>query len=151
MVSGPILPTYIKMVIKNLPVWLSRGVIPVESPTVPKAEKASNIILSNGKGSTIRSRNNTKKIRVAERVISEVASRMLVDGILRLQMLKSLLPFKRDVMDSTSTAKVVVFIPPPVDPGDAPINISARVISIEAGLRLPVSIVLNPAVRVVTL
>jgi hypothetical protein len=46
--------------------------------------------------------------------------------------------------------KVVVLIPPPVDPGDAPINIRILIIKSVIGLREPVATVLNPAVLVVT-
>ena len=40
-VNGPILPKYMRIVIRNFPGGVKWGVIPVESPTVPKAETVS--------------------------------------------------------------------------------------------------------------
>ena len=45
---------------------------------------------------------------------------------------------------------MVVFMPPPVEPGEAPININTKLINIEAELSLLKSMVLKPAVLVVT-
>ena len=50
-----------------------------------------------------------------------------------------------------STKKVVVLMPPPVDPGDAPINISSIMTSRPALLRVLKSTVQKPAVRAVML
>ena len=44
-------------------------------------------------------------------------------------------------------AKVVVFIPPPVEPGDAPKNIKMMIKNNEASCNAPVSIKVYPAVR----
>ena len=41
--NGPIRPTNIVMMIKILPPMESDGVIPIETPTVPKAENASKV------------------------------------------------------------------------------------------------------------
>jgi hypothetical protein len=43
-------------------------------------------------------------------------------------------------------AVLVVFMPPPVDPGDAPINMSIIVKRMVSLVRCPMSMVLNPAV-----
>ena len=47
--------------------------------------------------------------------------------------------------------KVVVFIPPPVDPGEAPININIIYVNSVGAVNAPIAIVLNPAVSVETL
>ncbi len=44
----------------------------------------------------------------------------------------------------------MVFIPPPVEPGEAPMNIKTMEMKMDAELKLLVSMVLNPAVLVVT-
>ena len=54
------------------------------------------------------------------------------------------------IIDKTSRKMVVVLIPPPVDPGDAPMNIRILIMNRVLDLREDVSIVLNPAVRAVT-
>src|SRR5665647_1187636 len=48
------------------------------------------------------------------------------------------------------TPKVVHLIPPPVDAGAAPINISIEVINFELSCKVAWSILLNPAVRAVS-
>ena len=50
-----------------------------------------------------------------------------------------------------STKKVVVLMPPPVDPGDAPMNIKIIITSSPALVMAPISMVEKPAVRVVML
>lgn len=47
----PTLPIYIKSIIRSLDVTDRRGVIPVDSPTVPIAEITSNKMLFKEKGS----------------------------------------------------------------------------------------------------
>ncbi len=47
-------------------------------------------------------------------------------------------------------ANVVVFTPPPVPPGEAPMNMSRNTMNRLAGAIAPMSIVLNPAVRAET-
>ena len=58
----------------------------------------------------------------------------------------SLFPRKVFQMAAAATATVLVFIPPPVDPGDAPISIRTMVVSSAASDKLPESKVLSPAV-----
>ena len=48
---------------------------------------------------------------------------------------------------ANNKTKVVVFIPPPVDPGEAPIYINNKDIKREASFVCEISIVLKPAVR----
>ena len=49
-----------------------------------------------------------------------------------------------------TTLAEVVFITPPVEPGDAPINVNRIIINIDACERIPRFTVLKPAVRTVT-
>ena len=51
---------------------------------------------------------------------------------------------------SSSTLTVVVFTPPPVDAGDAPMNMRMTLISLEESFIAARSTELNPAVRMVT-
>ena len=62
----------------------------------------------------------------------------------------SLFPLKTEIVDDNKTPKVVVLIPPPVDAGEAPINISIIVTITEPSCIFPMSIVLKPAVLDVT-
>ena len=57
------------------------------------------------------------------------------------------LPVKEWKIFKTATAKVLVFIPPPVDAGDAPTHISIIVRKMKGVLKPAISTVLNPAVR----
>ncbi|OQA75189.1 MAG: hypothetical protein BWY32_03381 [bacterium ADurb.Bin243] len=54
------------------------------------------------------------------------------------------------IMDLKRMAVVVVLIPPPVPPGEAPMNINIMHTKIEGSRSLPLSIVLKPAVLKVT-
>ena len=49
-----------------------------------------------------------------------------------------------------STVKVVVFIPPAVEPGEPPISINSIITAFDASLISEMSMVLKPAVLVVT-
>ncbi len=49
-------------------------------------------------------------------------------------------------ISKNTTPIVVVFIPPPVEPGEAPMNMSITVMNLEASVIAPWSIVLKPAV-----
>jgi hypothetical protein len=72
---------------------------------------------------------------------------MVSRGMVRWKTLISSLPRKRFQMIRERRAALVVLTPPPVDPGDAPINIRVMMRRIEAFVRLPISTVLKPHVR----
>ena len=59
-------------------------------------------------------------------------------------------PFTTLNIRSATTATVVVFMPPPVEAGDAPIIISRLLNSLEPSVKDERSTELNPAVRMVT-
>jgi len=71
-------------------------------------------------------------------------------GTVRLKILTSRPPFKRFHSNMMRMAALVVFTPPPVEPGEAPMNISTRIRRRVAFVKDPISTVLNPAVRGVT-
>ena len=68
-------------------------------------------------------------------------------GIVLLNASTSSLFLMRDLRERNIVAKVVVFIPPPVEDGEAPMNISIIVIMIAGFVSREMSVVLNPAVR----
>ena len=75
---------------------------------------------------------------------------MVLKGIVRLKTSTCFSPLIVAKADLTKTAKVVTFIPPPVDPEPAPININ-KIKNMRIGVPSSVkSTVLKPAVRVVT-
>ena len=83
-------------------------------------------------------------------IVTDSAFMMLEEGIVLLNTLISSSPFNRALKDRKRIANVEVFIPPPVDAGEAPINIRT-IMKVRVILdRDPMAMVLNPAVRVVT-
>ena len=54
------------------------------------------------------------------------------------------------IAESNRTAKVVVFIPPAVEPGEPPISIRMTIMAVPDSSIAARSVVLKPAVRVVT-
>ncbi len=71
-------------------------------------------------------------------------------GIVRFQMLTSSLPFHLLQIKSVRRVALVVLIPPPVEPGEAPMNMRTIIMRIVALVSWPMSTVLKPAVRGVT-
>jgi len=70
-------------------------------------------------------------------------------GIVLLDKKTTSLPKERSLMKASRTARVEVFIPPPHEPGDAPINIKIIMMkSVELENRVR-SMVLNPVVLAV--
>ena len=125
-VKAPILPVYITRIMTSLPATDSPGVIPVDSPTVPNAEITSNKSwIKVQSGSRIHIRNVAMQTTPRDRIVTRYAlerfsGEMFLRKELRGRFTKILLAA------CTSTKKVLVLIPPPVDPGDAPMNISTQ-------------------------
>lgn len=147
-VKVPTLPTNMLAAKISLPESLSCGVIPKLNPTVLNAEKLSKarsvkFILRSVmlKPNTVNpSANRDRKI---------IAEALLIESIpISLPKASTLSwPFVRLKKFRIPTANVEVFIPPPVEPGDAPIHIR-NIINIIAGKdKSPMSIELKPAVR----
>ena len=125
-VNIPILPTYIDRIIITLLATLNAPVMPVDKPTVAKAEISSNkscwvenlpcSIQQRTKNETTTQSNPINKVEAARRMVFLVIS-------LRETTTSS---FCRTVATAarSSTTKVVVLTPPPVLAGLAPININ---------------------------
>ena len=153
-VKGPTLPANIINISPYFWISFSFGVTPIDNPTVPKAE-------------TVSKRYSTKKWRLsvgwpppaikrtdvmiaienAEAKMIEIDRLTISLGTVRLKIFKSRFPYSRFHMSMTSRAALVVLTPPPVDPGEAPINIRTSIRRMVALVRAPISTVLNPHVR----
>jgi len=150
-VRVPILPIYMVRIIIVLPAKLNDEVMPVDKPTVPNADISSNKrLIKLLPGSVIASTNVEMKIREIENKAIEKALLIVSLEIVCLTISTLFLPFIVLIAERKITEKVVVFIPPPVDPGEAPTNIR-NIIKISTGSpRCVKSTVLKPAVRQVT-
>ena len=74
MVNGPSLPIYITSTSRSLLRELSPGVMPVDRPTIPKAEVISNKISSKGTaGSRIHMKNVPRHTTRADRAVTMAA------------------------------------------------------------------------------
>lgn len=146
----PILPINIVSInIILLPV-VKEEVIPVESPTVPKADIDSNNASTKLHFSNISTPVVEKiTITMAVRVIVNALWTRLSDSLL-LNIVTWLLPLSVLIPPAVTAAKVVVFMPPAVLPGEAPINMRRVKKNKVAGLRLLIFMVLKPAVLGVT-
>ena len=125
---------------------LKLGVIPSESPTVPIAEAVSNMAERTGTFSTLLIiiplvRNNVM-------YISEIVAALRTVSVPILLPKKWVSSFflKTENAEENSTAIVVVFMPPAVDPGEPPINIRIMVNTRPASLKAARFTVLKPAV-----
>jgi hypothetical protein len=150
-VNIPTLPINIVNINIILLISLNELVIPKLKPTVLNAEKHSKtidiIFLSLSK---IVIKNTEKPITIKDNEITEKALFIEISAIslwkisvlfLRLAILKI---FK------VAIAKVLVFIPPPVEAGEAPTHIKNIINNMVEACNEDISIVLNPAVLGVT-
>src|SRR3989338_3118820 len=114
---------------------VKRGVIPVDKPTVPKAEKASKTICERENGSIIEIKTIIKKTTTKDKINRSKAFSTLSRAIFLPKASGRSLFFNEANINRIITAKVVVFIPAPVLPGEAPINISkqmSKIVAIDA-------------------
>ena len=113
------------------------GVMPVERPTVPNADTVSNSSFINSVcGSSTHSKNVEVHTTPEASKVMTNALRTISDERVRLNAAQGLL-VDADKTACINTKKVVVLIPPPVDPGDAPINISTHSVSKPAFEKVP--------------
>lgn len=132
----------------TLPREVSLGVIPSERPTVLKAEntsKSTSFMLA--QGWAIRRMNEARKMIPTARVTTVNA--FVTDAtvrVLRKRLIESLAAIF-DLRKANITPVVLVLTPPPVEPGEAPINM--RMIKRKAAAKLSEFRfkVLKPAVR----
>ena len=124
-------------------------VIPVLKPTVPNADIASNIASFRVHFSNISSPIVEIVIMAIAIIAIDRALFINLGGSLLLNIVTPLLPLRELNPPAVTATKVVVFIPPPVPPGDAPINIKKARKKMVATFKLAVLIVLKPAVLAV--
>ena len=134
----------------NFPIVDKSGVTPSDRPTVPKAETTSKRSLSMG-ATSVRKRQKEKP-KIKKIAINKVAKaiKTLCESMVFFKKSNrndDLIIFQKEIK---IRANVVVLIPPPVDTGDAPIIIKIRQIIIVLGWNIVISVVIKPAVRVVT-
>ena len=125
--------------------------IPVDKPTVPKAEISSKSRLRKLlSGSVIERIKVDINISEIEKRAMEYALLMVLLETVCLTISTFLRPLMVLIAERRITEKVVVLIPPPVEPGEAPINIR-NIMKISTGWpRCEKSTELKPAVRQVT-
>ena len=128
----------------------SEGVNPSESPTVPTAEAVSNRQADRGSFSTalITKPPPKNRVRYMKQTVEALHTALL--SIRRPKKWGSLRRWNTAMALANSTAAVVVFIPPAVDPGEPPISMSMMVSPCPTPERAVRSAVLKPAVRGVT-
>jgi len=158
-VRGPSRPRSIMAIMVSLPTELRLLVTPIESPTVPKADTVSKRYSRNkprlsawvtSPSWVMRRTIVTIVTAEAEAKIMEMDRATVSWGIVRLKRFARSLPLYRLTAREISVARLVVFIPPPHEPGDAPINMRRMKMKQVALLRYVMGRVLNPAVRLVT-
>lgn len=158
MESGPTLPISIVKITTILPKVESLAVSPSESPTVPNADTVSKSESIKIPGILVYEvpqlweAVTTKDIKITNNKLS-VTTEITFDttsfGTVRLKRKTSSLPKERFFAKASRTPSVEVLIPPPHEPGDAPVNIKIIVIK-SVGLESCVRfIVLYPAVLAV--
>ena len=150
-VSVPIRPMYMVSMIIDLPARLNEEVMPVDKPTVPNADISSNNKLRKLlSGSVIERINVEIKISEIENNAIEYALLIVSLEMVCFTISTFFRPLIVLIAERRITEKVVVFIPPPVEPGEAPTNIR-NIIRMSTGWPKCVkSTVLKPAVRHVT-
>jgi hypothetical protein len=82
----------------------------------------------------------------AEAKMMEMVRLMISLGIVRLKIFTSSLPFNRFQIINKRRAALVVLIPPPVEPGEAPMNMRTMRRRSVALVKSPISTVLKPQV-----
>jgi len=120
----PILPINIHSINIILLGMVSEEVIPVLRPTVPKADITSNRASNNEHFSNISIPIVDKRIITIAVIVKVMALRMRLSGNFLFKIETWPFPLIELNAPAMTAAKVVVFIPPPVLPGEAPINIS---------------------------
>ena len=125
-------------------------VIPNDKPTVPMAEAVSNrqSLNLNPSIALITMPHRINIPRYIKKMA--LALRTMLLSIRRFITTVSFFLLNTEIVEKKRTAKVVVFIPPAVEPLDPPMSIRAIIIATAAWLIVCKSTVLKPAVLVVT-
>ncbi len=125
----------------------SDGVIPVDSPTVPKADSDSKSTWSSEYGVIRSSTKVAANTIVALMTSTPMAWRIVSWGMRRPNTSTSGLPRISAQIDSISSAKVVTRMPPAVEPEPPPMNISRSVSRRDSVVSWPTSSVAKPPDR----
>jgi hypothetical protein len=145
------LPINIVKIRINLLSLLKSEVIPLLRPTVLYAEIHSKEIFNNPRFESNKEiRKIEIKITIKERTIIAKALFTVVPEISLLNTSRRDFPLAILKMLRIAIAKVLVLMPPPVEPGDAPIHMSKITINVVGMFNDDVSTVLKPAVLEVT-
>ena len=131
-VTMPTLPMNINKIRTSLPGIESAGETPVDRPTVAKADTTSKAAFITGIPSMAHKYIVDNKTAIAAKKNIAKARKTTSEGIAREKITVSCLPRIKVQPDAKITAKVDVLMPPPVDEGDAPMNINI-IISSKAG------------------
>ena len=124
--------------------------IPVVIPTVPIAENVSNRISENPSGCIAMIASDA--VTASKRLIVRIVPARLTASFSSLRP-KILIPYVCLILECTHkrrTTRVVVLMPPAVEPGLPPMNIRMMVSSLLPSVKAAVSVVLKPAVLAVT-
>ena len=89
------------------------------------------------------------RVTIIEITAKAVALTTMGEGITRSNKPTFFLPRRVDLIPAKRIARVVVFMPPPVEPGLAPTNIKKTIPKIVNGEKLVSGTVLKPAVLIV--
>ena len=150
-VKVPTLPANMVKIKISLLATDKSGVMPVESPTVPNADTSSNNSwIKLYSGSKMHRRNVPIQTSSMERSDIMKALETASPAMLRRNAPICFLVNKH-LTSCIRTKKVLVLMPPPVDPGEAPINIRIININNPALVNSPMGYVEKPAVRAETL
>ena len=145
-VRGPTFPINIMMMITSFPRSDRLPVIPIDNPTVPKAETTSKRISINEAFSD----RVIIKIAVSTNIKLTIAIasalRINLGWMLLLPIVKSSFPRRKVMVAKTIMIAVVNLIPPAVDALPPPINMRIIIRKRVASSRLAISSVLKPAV-----
>ncbi len=145
---GPSRPMNMSAVSRSCPAVPTCAVIPVDSPTVEKAEITSNRTWSRVNGVSISIRMVEPTTVATDRSATLSAWRWGPRGMCRKNAVTLVSPRTSVRMTNSSTAKVVTLMPPAVPAGPPPMNMSTFVPSSVSVLSAPGSMLLKPAVRV---
>jgi hypothetical protein len=151
-VKGPTLPINISKIKIIFPAGLKVDVFAILSPTVLNADTDSNNRCTGFlSGSETKRQKNPITITSIERKMIARTLLIVPEPISLFPITRLCRPLILLYADLKATANVVVFIPPPVDPGEAPIHIRNIIRKMVGYPQSVMSTILKPAVLELTL
>ena len=149
-VTDPTRPHSIRNAKSSLETIPSEGVIPTVTPTVAIADTVSHRVSTRGKFSIAEITTDTLQVISRYIINTQEAVLVICSSILRPNASTFFLRKKVVKILMHSTQKVVVLIPPAVEPGEPPINIRQVMTKMPASVISDKLAVLKPAVLLVT-